>query len=78
MLTVGVKSSNSYRGYLHNGFWLWKFILLICLIVLSFKVPFYGIIKDCNYHFFLNITFLLPAYRFLIIFSMDVHWDDSC
>ena len=50
ILTVGVKTSSSYRGYLHNGFWLFKFILFACLIVVSFKVPFHGLIKDCNYN----------------------------
>lgn len=68
MLTIGVKTSSSYRGMLHNGydyeqkrlivkadnfvyflrFWLLKFILFACLIVVSFKVPFNGLIKDCK------------------------------
>lgn len=69
ILTVGVKTSSNYRGYLHNGFWLFKFILFACLIVVSFKVPFHGLIKDCNYF---NFSLLNSKLLKFLKFSMDV------
>ncbi len=44
-ITIGIKSSNSLRAPLHNGFWGWKALYLLLLVTFSFKVPFFGAMK---------------------------------
>jgi hypothetical protein len=45
IITLGVSTSNSFRAHLHNGFWLWKFLFAAFLVSLSFKLPFFGLMK---------------------------------
>lgn len=33
LLTFGVKRSSQFRGKIHNGFWLWKLIALIGILI---------------------------------------------
>ncbi|CAL8074120.1 unnamed protein product [Calicophoron daubneyi] len=37
--TIGVSSSQTVRGKLHNGFWLWKILLLFGLYILAYSFP---------------------------------------
>ncbi|WAR01056.1 SERIC-like protein [Mya arenaria] len=39
MLTLCVPNSNQWRGHLHNGYWFFKILLLIGLIVGAFFIP---------------------------------------
>jgi len=44
-VSLGVRSSQSVRAPLHNGFWAWKLAYALLLVVFSFKVPFFGAMK---------------------------------
>ena len=33
LLTFGVKRSSQFRGKIHNGFWLWKLVALIGILI---------------------------------------------
>ncbi|XP_077989403.1 serine incorporator 5-like isoform X2 [Glandiceps talaboti] len=39
IFTLGVSTSKSFRAGLHNGFWLFKFLILLGLCVGSFYIP---------------------------------------
>lgn len=39
LVLTGVKSTNDVRAALQNSWWSLKFILYLCLIVLSFVIP---------------------------------------
>lgn len=49
LLTLGVSTSRSIRAHIHNGFWLWKIIFALFLTSISFKLPFFGLIKTSNF-----------------------------
>ncbi len=52
LLTLGVSTSRSVRAHFHNGFWLWKILLAVFLVSISFKLPFFGLLKTSRLHFF--------------------------
>ncbi|XP_060592180.1 serine incorporator 5-like isoform X2 [Ruditapes philippinarum] len=39
IITVCVPNSNQWRGHIHNGYWLFKLILLICCCTGAFFIP---------------------------------------
>jgi len=46
LVTARVKTSKSFRAKLHNGFWLWKILLICCLTSIAFKCSFNGFWRD--------------------------------
>lgn len=49
LITIGVSTSKSFRGRIHNGFWLWKILFGLVLVLFSFKIPFFGAMKTGKY-----------------------------
>ena len=45
LITIGISSSKSFRAHIHNGFWLWKIIFGLILVLFCFKMPFFGLMK---------------------------------
>ena len=39
LLTEGVGSSSGVRASIHNGFWVWKLLVLAFLCVTTFVIP---------------------------------------
>ncbi|OON17560.1 TMS membrane protein/tumor differentially expressed protein, partial [Opisthorchis viverrini] len=39
LLTVGVSSSQTLRGRIHNGFWAWKVLMLLGLYICAYLFP---------------------------------------
>uniref|UniRef100_A0ABM0N1F5 Serine incorporator 5-like n=1 Tax=Saccoglossus kowalevskii TaxID=10224 RepID=A0ABM0N1F5_SACKO len=39
IFTINVTTSKSFRGGIHNGYWLFKFLILLCLCIGAFFVP---------------------------------------
>ncbi|ESN99496.1 hypothetical protein HELRODRAFT_176657 [Helobdella robusta] len=61
ILMIKVKSSNDYRAYIQNGFWFFKFIILVGLIVGSF------FIHAPNFEFGFMIIGAIGSFLFYII-----------
>jgi len=59
IFTLGVSNSRSIRAHIHNGFWLWKILFALFLISVSFKLPFFGLLKTSNTLFFSQSIFEL-------------------
>lgn len=48
ILTIGVKTSDDFRGKLHNGFWLVKIFGLMSSIIFCFQIPFHNSLSICK------------------------------
>ncbi|KAL3314770.1 Serine incorporator 3 [Cichlidogyrus casuarinus] len=75
LLTIGVKSSSDIRGKINNGFWFFKFLIWIGLIIASFFIP-----SDFNYPWMIigvigGVIYLLIQLILLIDFAHS--WSEN-
>ncbi|CAF0848575.1 unnamed protein product [Brachionus calyciflorus] len=77
LITMGVSTSKSFRARLHNGFWLWKFLLAFCLVSFTFKLPFFGIMKTVWMYIGMVAGTLYIIINLLLLIELSYSWTEK-
>ena len=74
VLTSGVSTSKGLRAHLHNGFWAWKVLLATFLIIFSFKMPFFGLLKTIWIYIGMIASCLYIIINLLLLVDLSYSW----
>lgn len=76
-ITLGISTSKNIRAHIHNGFWLWKILYAFLLVSVSFKIPFFGMMKTVWMYIGMAASSIYIIINLLLLIDLSYSWTEK-